>query len=186
MSRIRLLGVVVAGLLIGIAVATADARVKQRYEDIYRSHLSIVDSAGRNLTRTLNLEDVTLGNMSEMCRSPYASVRKMARQLAERGASTNQQRLKDIQPGPMGKWFEDDRWYTKPGADRKVVARGLKRYRQGIKYVKNGFFWVASAYERLARGKCAITLWQHNISGRHRGAVEETSAGIELLRSLLH
>jgi len=185
MKGLRLL-IIAAMLAAVVAPATADARVKQRFEDIYKVHLTGTQKAGNLLVSGVTGSIAEMQALSGVCQDPNSL--PYAEQAAKGAVITFQHTIDNYTPSRRSRfdqWFAQDRWYTKPAQDLKVVRRGRDKDGNGLINVVSAWHWLEGGFTNISHGNCDVTAAKDAAQAHGEAADNEIRAGIALLRSLL-
>ncbi len=182
-------------LVVALLVATpasSEARVKQRFDDIYTMAVNAGKSAENTEVAGVNAMIGSARTVSQAkCQASDQPTRDAISQVASASAASalsffnsrsevSRRLLKILEEKPD--------WYTTPTKDMKVVRRALREYRDGFVQSRVAYSYLATAFDAVRSQDCASATVANQIaeaqsnqtSGQHK-----MTNGLRALRSLL-
>jgi|GEM_PF-4976785 hypothetical protein len=189
-ARVYLPWLVVA--LLAATPASSEARVKQRFDDIYTMAVNAGRTAENTEVAGLNAMIGSASSMSQTkCQASEQATRDAISQAASASAASalsffnsraevSRHLLKILEEKPD--------WYTRPTKDMKVVRRALREYRDGFVESRVAYSYLATAFDAVRSQDCATATVASQVaeaqssqtSGQHK-----MTRGLSALRSLL-
>lgn len=178
--------------LLAATPASSQARIKQRFDDIYTMALN-------GGTRAENIEAAGVNTMigsvrtssQAKCQSSYQPAREAISQAAAVSATTALGFLNSrdkVSKRLLKVLDEKHEWYTKPVQDLKVVRRGLLEFRKGFVQSRVAYSYLATAFDVVSKQDCAVATLEQQITGAQNeqsAGARSMSHGLKVLRSLL-
>ena len=172
--------------------ARSEARVKQRFDDIYTMTVNAGRTAENIEAAGVNTMIDSASTMSQAkCQASEQPTRDAISQAASASAASalsffnsraevSRHLLKILEEKPD--------WYTKPTTDMKVVRRALREYRDGFVQSRVAYSYLATAFDAVRSQDCATATVANQVaeaqnnqtSGQHK-----MTRGLSALRSLL-
>ncbi len=182
-------------MVVALLVASptsSEARVKQRFDDIYTMAVNAGKSAENTEVAGVNAMIGSARTMSQVkCQASDQSTRDAISQAATASAASALSFFNsrgEVSRGLLKKLEEKSDWYTKPTNDLKVVRRALREYRDGFVQSRIAYSYLATAFDSVRSQDCASATVASQIaeaqsnqtSGQHK-----MTSGLRSLRSLL-